>query len=118
MATTCCTQRSGNRLRTSLSLWRNGIEREISHSLRAAGWAHQGQPKDMIQQLSDEDVGLVPDVVVFERGLQQGKLFLDVRTVIHAMSSYLRNDLSWLGAAVEAGTQNDPEALRAISGPG
>jgi len=56
----------------------NGIERGPSHCLRAAGWAHQRQPKGMIQQLADEDCGLVPDVVVFERGLQQGKLFLDV----------------------------------------
>jgi len=56
----------------------------------------------MIQQPSDEDVGLVPDLVVFERRLQQGKLFLDVRTVIPTMPSYLRNDIPQPGAAAEA----------------
>ena len=56
----------------------------------------------MIQQLANEDVGLVPDVVVFERGRQQGKLFLDVRTVIPTMPSYLRNGLPQPGAAAEA----------------
>ena len=55
-----------------------------------------------IQQLADEDVGLVPDVVVFERGQQQGKLFLDVRTVIPTMPSYLGNGVPQPGAAAEA----------------
>ena len=36
------------------------------------------------------------------RGLQQGKLFLDVRTVIPTMPSYLRNGLPQPGAAAEA----------------
>ena len=93
-------QRTSSGTRTSL--WHNGVERELSHCLRAAGWAHQRQPKDMIQQLADEDTGLVPDVVVFERGQQQGKLFLDVRTVIPTMPSYLRSGLPQPGAAAEA----------------